>query len=120
MTNDNYITVRRPDNVDALGTGGLPTNEDEYGNLTVSSFNTVATFWADIEEIAPTSDDFGVGGTIRFNRRLRITADSRDTEALDLDDIVTYDDNDSEFFITSLSESDWKWQREIIIELSNR
>ena len=120
MTNDNFITVRRPAGTDTIGAGGLPTNEDDYGNLTVSSFDTIATFWADVEELAPNSDDFGVPGTIRFNRRLRLTTDTRDVASVDLDDILTIDEDTQEWAVTSIDQSRWKWMSEITVEYANR
>ena len=120
MTNDNYIVIKRPDNADTVSATGLPENEDFYGELTSTSDITVAEFWADVKELNPTSDDFGVGGTIRFNRRLEITADIRDTEAVDLDDTVTIDNDTNQYVVRSLTDSDWKWQRTITVEYQNR
>ena len=120
MNKDNYIVVRRPSGTDTISSEGLPTNEDDYGNLTVTTLDNVAEFWADIEELIPNSDDFGVPGTVRFNRRLKLIADARDVESVDLDDIVLIDEETQEWAVTSINQSRWKWQSELIIEYTNR
>ena len=93
--------------------------EDEYGELTVTEDNVVVECWAGIKEIKP--DLQTQSGAILQTRRLEITADSRDTVAVDLGDIVTVNNlNNSNFVVTNQWESDWRRYRTIIAEYTDK
>ena len=108
MNFQDYIVITRP-----------TTTEDEYGDLVVSTETTVAEFWADVKEIKPTLQE--QSGAILQTRRVEITADSRDTDAVDIGDIVTINNlSNNEFVVMNQHESDWRWHRTIIAQFTNR
>ena len=119
MENKDYITVRRSAGAGTLGADGLPVIEDDYGTITVASFDEVTTFWGDVQEMK--SDLIQQSGAMLQTRRLEITADSRDTEPVDLGDIVTINNLDNnEFVVINIFESDWRWKNTILVEFTNR
>ena len=108
MDTKDYIEVKRP-----------TVTEDEYGDLSVVEENVITTFWANVKEITP--DLQTQSGAILQTRRLEITADSRDTDAVDIGDIITINNlSNNEFVIRNQFESDWRWMRTLVAEYTNR
>ena len=119
MEAKDYIIAKRPSGASNVGSDGLPANEDEYGNISISEETTIATFWGDVKEVKPAIDSRA--GAITQTRKLEITADSRDTEAVDIGDIVTINNlNNSEFVVQNIFQSDWRWMNTIIVEYTSR
>ena len=123
MNKDNYIIISRPADLSTLGNDGKPMDEDRYGDITPSvTEENIAEFWGDIEEMKPYVDDLNTFATdehLRYNRRLKITADSTDSENVDIGDIVQIDNRPEKWVVRSFYDSEWKWQRTIITEYSS-
>ena len=104
---DNYITVTRP-----------VVSEDGYGDLTTTSETAVASFWGSVVEMKPKDSDLTFdNGRARFTRTIKITADSRDTEDVDIDDHLNLGSSEFDWEVTNLFEGDWKYTRTIIAQI---
>ena len=119
LVKQDYITVVRPVGAGTLDSTGRPMIEDDYGELTVTTEETISTFWGNVKELK--SNLQTQAGAILQTRRLEITADSRDTEAVDIGDVVTINNLDNnQFVVMNQYESDWRWHRTLLVEFTNR
>ena len=90
------------------------TTEDDYGDLNVTSIDTIATFWCDIKELK--SDSILETGKKRITRVIEITARENDVLNIDLDDEITFGNSSDTYQVNDYYESDWRWGRTIIAE----
>ena len=100
------ITAKRPTTV-----------EDEYGDLTVASETTVATFWGNVKEDKP-SVALTTGKT-RQSKIVTITARDRDVSDIDLHDELSFGNSEDVFIVRDFYESEWRWATTIVAEFTN-
>ena len=106
---DNFVTANRP-----------TVTEDEYGDLTTTSNEQVAQFWASVKEIEPLEKDLTFDyGKPRLTRTIKMMVDSRDTTNLEIDDQLTIDSSTDLWRVSEIFESGWKYSNTIIAQIKN-
>ena len=101
---ENYVTATRP-----------TTTENYYGDLDVTSNETIATFWAGIKENEPFKINVEEGNK-RQTRTITLVCRSNDVLDVEIDDILTFGNSNDQWQVNEFHESKWKYGIEIHAE----